>query len=188
MEHSWYSGYNEMMETYTEYNSFTHNPNFKADRQIALDNLDCNLIVPPLLKLLKEINRLPCLFTLQCCHGHFLKKDGKEISNLELLETNERVKYRLAYIAICLENSFSGKNFRQKLMSIPLSINQDMIQFCSAQWFWEQWLNTYALQVISKKYKDRDTAQLECAEAKEIEKVRDDFFVFLEDFIARLSS
>jgi hypothetical protein len=188
MEHYWHSGYNARMETYTESKPFKHNLDFKADRLVALDNLDLDLIDPPLVKLVREINMLPYLFTLQCCYGHFLKKDGIEISNLELLETNVRVEYRLAYIAFCIENSFSGKNIIQKIMSIPSAIDRDKIQFCSAQWFWDQWLNSYALQVMPKRFKDRDTAQLEYAEVREIEKVRDYFFVFLEDFIARLSS
>jgi hypothetical protein len=176
------------METYTESKPFKHNLDFKADRLLALDNLDLNLIDSPLIKLVKEINRLPYLFTLQCCYGHFLKKDGKEISNLELSETNEMVQYRLAYIVFCIENSLSGKNIIQKLMNIPLSIDRDKIQFCSAQWFWDQWLNSYALQVMPKRFKEQDTAQLEITEAREIEKVREYFFVFFKDFVDRLSS
>jgi len=176
------------METYTDYKPFIHNPNFKADRQIALNNLDLNLIDSPLIKLVKEINRLPYLFTLQCCHGHFLNKDGKEISNLGLSETNERVEYKLAYIAFCIEKSLSGRNIRQSLMNIPLSVAQDKIQFCSAQWFWEQWSNTYVLQVMPKRFKDLDTAQIEYAEAREIKNIRDNFFAFLKDFIAKFSS
>jgi hypothetical protein len=176
------------METYTDYKPFKHSPNFKVDRQVALDTLDLNLIDPPFVKLVIEINRLPYLFTLQCCHGHFLKKDGKEISNLELLKTNARVEYRLAYIAFCIENSLAGKNIIQKLINIPLSIDRDKIQFCSAEWFWDQWINSYALQVMPKRFKEQDTAQIECTEAREIEKVRNYFFVFLKDFVDRLSS
>ena len=134
------------------------------------------------------MNRLPYLFTLQCCYGHFLKKDGKEISNLELSETKKRVQYRTAYIAFCIENSLSGKNIIQKLMNIPLSIDRDQIQFCSAKWFWDQWLNSYALQVMPKRYKKQDTTTLESTEAREIEKICDYFFVFLKDFVKRLSS
>jgi len=172
------------METYIDSKALTYTPNFKADRQVALDNLDFNLIDSPIIELVKEINRLPCLFTVQCCHGHFLKKDGKEISNLELSENYEPVDYKLAYIAICIENSLMGNSIRKRLMNIPLSIDRDRIQFCSAQWFWEKWLNSYALQVMPEIFKDQDTAQLEYVEARKIEKVRDDFFVFLKDFIA----
>ncbi len=174
------------METYTDYKPIILNPNFKADRQVALEKLDLDLIDSPLRKLVRDINRLPYLFTLQCCHGHFLKKDGEEILNLELSKTSERVKYRLAYFAFCIEDSLSGRNIRERLVNIPLSINQDKIQFCSAQWFWDQWLNSYALQVIPKRFKEQDTAQLEYVEAREIAKVRDNFFAYLKDFIARL--
>jgi hypothetical protein len=175
------------METYTDPKPLRHTPTFKVDRLEALDKLDTKLVDSPLVTLIKDINRLPYLFTLQCCYGHFIKKDGKEVSDLDLLDTSERVEYRLAYVAFCIENSISGRNIRQHLMSIPVSIDRDKIQFCSAHWFWEQWLNSYALQVMPKRFKDRDTAQLEYAEAKEIEKVRDSFFVMFKDFIARRS-
>jgi hypothetical protein len=177
-----------MMETYIDYKPFTHNPNFKANRQATLQNLDLKLVDSPLRILIKDINRLPCIFTLQCCHGHFLKKNGKEISTLELSEIDEQVQYKLAYIAICLENSRTGENIRQSLLNIPLSIDRGKIQFCSAKWFWEQWLNTYVLQVMPNKFKDRDTAPLEYPEAREIGRVRDELFLSLKDFVASLSS
>lgn len=170
------------METYINSKPLRHNPHFKAERQVALDNLDLNRIDPHIIDLVKEINRLPCLFTLQCCHGHFLKKDGKEISSLELLENYERVEYKLAYIALCIENSLMGNSVRKRLMNIPLSVGLDRVQFCSAQWFWERWLNSYALQVMPVRFKDQDTAQLEYVEAREVAKVRDEFYIFLEDF------
>ena len=172
------------METYIEYKALTHHPNFQAERQVALDNLDFNLIDPPLIKLVKEINRLPCLFTLQCCHGHFLKKNGQETSYLALSETNERVDYKLAFVAICIENSFKGNSIRKRLMNIPASIDRNRIQFCSAQWFWEQWINSYVLQVMPERFRDQDMAQFEYAEVREIGKVRDDFFVLLKNCIA----
>lgn len=174
------------METYTEYKPWVHHPNFKADRAVALDNLDLTLIDHPLIQLVKHINSLPYVFTLQCCSGHFITKDGKEIANFELSETEVRVKYRLAYIAFCIENSLAGKNVRQRLMEIPLSIDADKVQFCSAQWFWEQWPNSYALQIMPKRFRDQDTAQIEYMEAREIQKVRDEFFAFLIDVISRL--
>ena len=176
------------MKTYTDYKPFIDNPNFKADRQVALNNLDINLIDSPLITLVEEINRLPYLFTLQCCNGHFLNEDGKEISNLGLSETNERVVYKLAYIAFSIENSLSGRNIRQSLMNIPLSIDREKVQFCSAQWFWEQWSNTYVLQVMPKRFKDLDSVRLDYTEAREIKKIRDNFFASLNDFIAKTSN
>ena len=174
------------METYTDYKPFVPNPHFKAERQTALDNLDLNLVDSPLKNLVKRINKLPFIFTLQCCHGHFLNKDGEEIAILDFSESNELVEYRLAYIAFCIDNNFSGRNIRQSLINIPSSIDPNDLQFCSAEWFWDQWLNTYALQVMPERLKDRDKARLEHAEARKIGKVRDTFFVYLEDFIARL--
>lgn len=174
------------METYTDYKPIIRNSNFKADRQVALEKLDLGLIDAPLRTLVKDINRLPYIFTTQCCHGHFQKTDGEEILQFKRAKTNDRVKYRLAYIAFCIEDSLPGRNIRKKLVNIPLSIDQDKIQFFSAQWFWDQWLNSYALQVMPKRLKGQDTAQLEYVEAREIAVVRDTFFAYLKDFIARL--
>ena len=174
------------METFSDCKPFVHNPSYQTDRKITLDNLDANLLDAPLVKLVYNINKLPYLFTLQCCHGHFLKKDGEEIVNLELPGSNELVEYRLAYIAFCIENSPSGRKIRQKLMNIPLTIDRDTIQFCSAQWFWDQWLNSYAIQIMPTTLKDLDSAQIKHSEAREVAKVRDACFASLNDIFSSL--
>lgn len=174
------------METYTDYKAFVPNPHYGADKQATLDGLDVDLIDFPLIKLVNDINIIPYLFTLQCCHGHFIGKDGKEIVSFESLDTDDWIEYRLAYIALCIENSTSGRKVRNELMNIPETIDRDNIQFCSAQWFWEQWLNSYAIQVMPKRFRHLDTAQIERTEARRIAKIRDSLFVLLEDYFASL--
>ncbi len=176
------------METYTDCKPFIDNPNFKEDRRNILDNLEVGGIDPLLVPLVQKINRLPYVFSLQCCHGHFLWKNGQEIKTLEPLETNKWVTYRLAYIALCIENSSLGRRLQQRLMNIPLFINQDNIQFCSAQWFWDQWPNSYGLQIMPERFKAFDSALTTYAEAREIAKIRDACFAYLDEFVTNISN
>ena len=43
------------METYTDPKPLRHTPKFKADKLVALDNLDINLVDSPLVKLIYDI-------------------------------------------------------------------------------------------------------------------------------------
>ena len=174
------------METYTDYKPFVDHPSFREDRRCIIDNLDVGGIDPPLIPLIQKINRFPYVFSLQCCHGHFIWKNGKEVKTLEQLETYKWVKYRLAYIALCIENSSPGRRLQQRLTKIPLLINREKVQFCSAQWFWDQWPNSYAMQIIPERYKEFDSAQIAYAEAKEVAKIRDDCFAYLDDFVTNI--
>jgi len=176
------------METYTDCKPFIDIPNFKEDRRNILDTLEVGGIDPLLVPLVQKINRLPYVFSLQCCHGHFLWKNGQEIKTLEPLETDKWVTYRLAYIALCIENSSSGRRLQKRLMNIPLFINQDNIQFCSAQWFWDQWPNSYALQIMPERFKAFDSALITYAEAREIAKIRDACFAYLDEFVTNISN
>jgi hypothetical protein len=67
------------METYTEYKPFVENPNFAEDRRDMVENLEAGGMDPHLVPLVEKINRLPSVFSLQCCHGHFLSQEGKEM-------------------------------------------------------------------------------------------------------------
>ena len=174
------------VETYTAPKPFGDNPGFQIDRQFALNCLDAALIDAPLAGLVNDLNKLPYLFTLQCCHGHFLTTDGKEISDFDLPETIDRVEYRLAYIAFCIENSRPGKAFAQQLKNIPQKVDRSLVQFCSAQWFWDQWLNSYALQVMPQRFREKDSAVIDYQEAGEVKRVRDIFVAFMKDFTSTI--
>ena len=174
------------METYTAPKPFEDHPEFQTDRQFALNNLDVTLIDDPLVNLIDDLNKLPYLFTLQCCYGHFLTTDNKEISDFDLLSTINEVEYRLAYIAFCVENSPSGKKFAQKLENIPLTVDRSLVQFCSAQWFWDQWVNSYALQLMPQRFKDKDSAVIDYHEAEKVKQARDIFFAFMKDFTSTI--
>lgn len=169
------------METYTTPKPFEDYPEFQSDRQLALSSLDVMLIDNPLVGLIKDLNNLPYLFTLQCCYGHFLTSDDEEISEFDLSGSVNKVEYRLAYIAFCIENSIPGKKFAQQLKDISLTVEHGLVQFCSAQWFWDQWVNSYALQVMPQRFKDKDSTVLDLHEAGNIKQARDTFFAYLKD-------
>lgn len=177
------------METYTAPKPFEDYPEFQRDRQLALDMLDIALIDDPLVGLIKDLNQIPYLFTLQCCHGHFQTTDGEEISDFDAsgsINKLNKLEYRLAYIVFCIENSSSGKFFAQQLQDIPLTVKHGLVQFCSAQWFWDQWLNSYVLQVMVPRFKDKDTCVIDVHEADKIKQARDIFYAYLKDFASTI--
>ncbi|MFT5697678.1 MAG: hypothetical protein ACI8ZB_000526 [Desulforhopalus sp.] len=174
------------METYIPPKPFVDNPRFQTDRQTVLNNLDITLVDEPLIYLINDLNNVPYLFTLQCCYGHFLTTESREILDLDLLGTSDPVEYRLAYIAFCIENSPPGRQITQQLKNIPLSVGPSLVQFCSAQWFWDQWVNSYALQIMPQRFKDKDSTIIDCYEARKIKEVRDIFFMCMKDLASTI--
>jgi hypothetical protein len=65
------------------------------------------------------------------------------------------------------------------------AIDPDYLQFGSADWFWERWLNSYALQVEPARYMTRDDVVLPAAEALHVQRTRDLFFSELRKLLAR---
>lgn len=68
------------------------------------------------------------------------------LAALPLSDTVSEVEYRIAYLALCIENSAPGRMLYDSLQAIP-AINPQNIQFGSAHWFWERQVNSYVLQV-----------------------------------------
>jgi hypothetical protein len=85
------------------------------------------------------------------------------------------IEYRIAYIAFAIANSDAGHRFKYTLSELE-AIDRDNIQFCSAEWFWEKQVNTFALQVEPDRFKHQDIAVLDYAEARRVEAVRNRFF------------
>lgn len=166
------------METYTALKPLVDNPHFHDQKRAALAGLRDDMIDEPIRDLIKGLNGLPYCFTLQCCDGHFVYGGQSDPHNLEPLPLSGvfgKVEYRIAYIALCIENSPAGREFSDALKRIPLFDPQN-VQYCCAEWFWDQQVNSYALQVEPDRYKDQDTAMLDYDEALIIEKIRNEFF------------
>jgi hypothetical protein len=175
------------METYTEPKAFADNPRFLRQKQACLAKLHDDMIDRPIVHLINAFNRLPYCFTLQCCYGHFVYYGQDDPENLEPLPLTNRigkVDYRIAYIAFCIDNSAAGISFFNDLKKLT-QINPQNIQLCSAGWFWEQQVNSYALQVEPDRFKKEDRAMLGYREAIEIEKIRNDFFARLAQTLQR---
>jgi hypothetical protein len=65
-------------------------------------------------------------------------------------------------------------------------VDSSFVQFCSAQWFWDQWANSYALQVMPQRFKDQDSAIIDYHEAEKIQHSRDIFFAYMKDFTSTI--
>ena len=166
------------METFIELKEFVNNSNYSAQRQKVLNNIADESIDKPILHIIHAINTIPYCFTLQSCYGHFVHNGNKDAYNLEPLSitsANGEVEYRIAYIALCIDNSDLGKKLFRVLSEIP-KIDPSHIQFCCAEWFWRNQVNSYVLQVEPDKYKYKDKIKLPFSEAQYIENVRDKFF------------
>ncbi len=167
------------METYTEPKELVENPHYQAQKQKNLGSLSDSMIDEPIIEIVNGFNKLPYCFTLQSCYGHFHyngQKDPHSLDPLPVTNTIARVEYKIAYIALCIEDSDSGSRLFEALKEITI-IDPENIQFCCAEWFWKRQVNSYALQVEPDRFKHEDKAILDYKEALNIEKIRNEFFV-----------
>ncbi len=173
------------METFIEPGKLESNPEFQKQKQKALAELTDGMIDEPIVNIIRGFNNLSCCFTLQCCYGHFVYDGHWPPHNLDPIPESDkinRVEYRIAYIAFCIDNSEAGRKLLEKLPKIT-SIDPENIQFCSARWFWRRQVNSYALQVEPDRFKHKDKAILDYKEALYIEKLRGEFFRKLEELL-----
>ncbi len=177
------------METFTELKELAENPHYQLQRQKGLCNLTDDMIDVPIIDLINGFNKLPYCFTLQSCYGHFVYNGQKDLHNLEPLpvkDTIAKVEYRIAYIAFCIKNSTSGKVLFEALKEMT-AIDPENVQFCCAEWFWKRQINSYALQVEPDRFKRKDKVILDYNEALYIEKVRNEFFVRIDEMLENAS-
>ncbi len=171
------------METFGAPRDLVVNHHYSEQRQKCLEGLSLEVIDAPIAGIVKGFNTLPHCFTMQSCYGHFIYGEQTSRYNLdplpvELVDTE--ITYRIAYIAFCIEYSHSGIELLEKLKKITL-IDSEYIQFGSADWFWENQVNSYVLQVEPIQYRHQDTALLSYKEALYTEKIRNAFFDKLND-------
>jgi hypothetical protein len=174
------------METFTLPKEFVENPLFNHERRETLSTLEINDIDEPIADIVERFNKLSFCFTLQCCYGHFLYDSQQDPNNLNALTPYDpgMIRYRIAYMAFCIENSSDGKAFYKALAKIE-EIDRDYIQFGSADWFWERNFNSFVLQVEPTRFRNEDQALLEWKEAVHIEKIRPIIFDKLRDLSLR---
>ena len=122
------------METLTELRSLVSNPHFRQHRLQSLSQLDASTIDPPIVDVVRDLGKLPYCFTLHSCFGHFLTGDQDNPRNTRPLPVSgsvSEVEYRIAYLALCIEDSEPGSAFFDDLRQVT-AIGPEYIQFASA--------------------------------------------------------
>ena len=173
------------LETFTEPKELVANARYREQRRQILAALSNDMIDAPIAALIRDLNRLPCCFTLQACYGHFVyagQSDPQNLAPLPPAGTVAEVAYRIAYIAFCIENNPGGRKLLARLGQIP-SQDAGYIQFGCADWFWNRQVNSFALQVEPERFKDRDSVTLDYQEALHVEAVRNVFFARLNEVL-----
>lgn len=171
------------METFTPPRPFTTHPRYHEDREEAhrdlRDAVQKKAIDAPLLPIVQECLWVPHCFTVQCCFGHFVHACEPDRENLVPVSRYSRevgrIEYRIAYLALCLENSPAGHGLYSELEKIA-AMDPEFIQFGSADWFWEQVPNIYCLQLEPERMKHLDSGNISWEEAIRIENLRGPFF------------
>jgi hypothetical protein len=173
------------VETFTEPRALVRNRDFASDRQEALAALDLAAVDPPIVDVVEAFRPLTWCFTLQACFGHFLTAASQDDHTLDPVPPDHTgtVRYRIAYVAFCIEDSERGRAFLERLSRVP-EIDPAYVQFGSADWFWDQWRNSYTLQVEPAAHRFKDQAVLTAGEALRTQRVRDRFFEELRRLLA----
>ena len=175
------------METFTQTKEFVDDPSYNERRLESLSKLDIKTIDAPIVELIRGLAQLPYCFTLQSCYGHFLHGDQKDPKNIEPLPVSDRmamVDYRIAYVALCIQDNDTGRALFYDLREFT-EIDPKYIQFGCAEWFWRTHPNSYALQVEPQRHMYKDSVSVSYQEALHIEANRNKFFSMLEDLIHR---
>ena len=169
---------------------FVSNPSYQKQRAKYLSSLHINTIDAPIIEIVEGFAKLRYCFTLQSCYGHFLygdQNDPRNIENLTNLDGSLSIEYRIAYIALCIQNSALGIRLLQSLGDLT-KIDPDYIQFGCAEWFWERQVNSYVLQIEPKRHKTKDKVIVRFQEALHIEKIRNQFFDELRRMVQDMSN
>lgn len=174
------------METFTEAKALVENRRYDHDRRVALAALDLAAIDEPIVDIIRAFATLPHGFTLQSCWGHFVRAPDQDPRTLDVVAAGYAgpIRYRLAYLAVCLENSRRGRALLESLRALT-ALDPDYVQFGSPDWFRRSWVNSYALQVEPDRLKTSDEAMIEGAEALHVQRTRDTVFAELRTLVAR---
>jgi len=173
------------LETFSNPKEFVNNPLHHEQRAKYLNLLDIKIIDEPIVDVIEGFTKLPYCFTLQSCYGHFLhsnQNNDKNTERLPISSTIINIEYRIAYIALCIQDNKSGRELFHDLRIIS-EIDPEYVQFGCAEWFWERQVNSYALQVEPARFMYQDMCSVDYHEALHIEKIRNEFFNELRKLI-----
>lgn len=181
------------MITFTIPKPFVEDPEYRKKKEKSLieleDILKKNELDLPIKKVIMEINKIPCCFTLQSCYGHFVHLYQKNSNNIVSLSkySSEKIDvlYRIAYVAFCIQDNEPGKLLYEDL-KLLVKIDPRYIQFGSSDWFWDQCVNSFVLQVSPERRRYEDKFNIDMEEALYIENVRNKFYQKLRDSIRKI--
>lgn len=177
------------METFTEFRPMVGDPRYQDRRRLCLNKLNIDKLDSPIAVLIDDLCEFPFCFTIQSCFGHLLYTGQEDQNNIEPLPQTDLihdVEYRIAYIALCVENSRSGREFHHWLKQLP-EIDPNFIQFGCAEWFWERNKNSYVLQVAPVRHMLKDKCTIDYQEALHIENVRNEFYDHLMMLVSTIN-
>ncbi len=172
------------MKTFSEPRQFVDHPRYEVERRRALKSLSLESIDAPIREVVEGFARLSCCFTLQSCFGHFVYAEQPAMDNLAPLPAHDigTVTYRIAYVALCLQDSAQGRRLFSGLAEVP-SVDPDFVQFGSPDWFWDRHFNSFALQVEPARFVNQDQVTIDHAEALHVQMVREQFFSRLSELV-----
>lgn len=182
------------METFTPPKQFIPHPEFAKERAMALRRLEELIRLaepdPPLIPLLRQFMQVPVCFTVQSCYGHFVYSQSPGDRNLAPVSSFpdgvQQLRYRLAYMVFCIEDNVHGHALYDDLQSMT-AIDPLYIQFGSAEWFWDMTPNTYVVQLEPLSGACQDSVIVKLDEAIHLERLRERFFMHLEEIAQRNS-
>jgi hypothetical protein len=175
------------VETFLPPKDFVDNPRYQEQRKKSQQSLALSTIDPPIVDIVVGFSKLDHCFTLQSCYGHFLYSGQSYRHNIEPLpdvEVIRTLEYRIAYLALCIDETKLGRELFDDLRAVSL-VNPEYIQFGSAEWFWERQVNSYAIQVEPKRHMTKDSIFVGYQEALHIERVRNQFFTELRKLLQK---
>ena len=175
------------METFTKFMPMVVDPHYQDRRKQCLNELNIDELDAPIADLIDDLCEFPFCFTIQSCFGHFLyagKEDPISIDPLPSTNDINTAEYRIAYIALCVENSRPGREFLRWLKQLP-EIDPQYIQFGCAGWFLERNPNSYVLQIEPERFRGKDKCTIDYQEALHIEKVRNAFYDRLRMLVSK---
>lgn len=178
------------MKTFTKFRPMVVDPRYQDRRKQCLNELNIDELDSPICDLIDDLCEFSFCFTIQSCFGHFLYPCQENPNYIEPLPSTgkiQSVEYRIAYIALCFEDSRSGREFLHCLIQLP-EIDPQYLQFGCAEWFWERNPNSYVLQVEPERHMLKDKCTVDFHEAIHIEKVRDKFYNSLTTLISKINS
>lgn len=160
--------------------------NFAQTKAQTLLDLNKDPIDTPIKDIVMSLNALPYCYTIQCCWGHFVSTSQPDKHNLAVVkkkDIDEKIEYRIAYLALSLENTPAGKAFLDKMEKIPTRIDSSYVQFGCAQWFLQRHANSYVLQVQPSDRAHVDSMTVLREEALLIQSTRNVFWDTIRQFV-----